>query len=850
MRHLGRNSGFTLVELVIVLAISALTVTGILAGSGVLQRRTELTSSIDGIRLQLKGIQAEASQAVSLRASNKIGTSDDTVFGKLVEFENKANAITPGAERQMHVWTLVQSADRKSLYKCDGQVLSLPLQMSFINATNGANTDGWESVVFGRNPNQIYINPKFGSMAQPPSACNPPASPPPVTPAPPVACPPASQGNPLGSCPTTTPPPVPDACNIGAWQCGLYGQYYKNTTLAGSPNSAYIDYQVGAYLDAAGLSSSFPSFNSALTLRAKAPKNGVSVHWSGQILINDEPGDFPNPQTHTYCFGADQGSTATITIKGVVYSMTNTFGQLTASVGPHCWTVPAGVDPGWYDIDIKYNTQINGTAYADLTEQTGSSTQDVPDAYLRTSSSNMRIDPPNAFVSGLYGQYYSTVNYNNRVSTYTDPVIGDGGSQFSFDSANALSSGAIINADTFSDVLRYNTASTDSAQKSVKWTGQILVDTTGPQQYCDIADDNATIIIDGATLSTTAKPLVPPGNWVRVCGTTPSLTAGWHNLEVDYQNICCAGPPTNGGGANVRLETIKNGKYSEVAKNHLQRPLDWSANGSAGNCNAANTLCVHSNTGISGNIASTGTWGSSSTSPAGSCSNSNNYGQITYSKNNLTPDSSYNMDISYFNEPDSNYPVPSNYSYLVCVAVNGNLLNGGNPVSLPISDPGINPRTYTFSGISIPANGKVTVTLDWINDSWLPWTPFCFGNQSFCGYDANFGVSRLDLYRNLLPDGTLSKASTPPSSPIAVTPNPHATSTAQSLAANLRNLLAPAARAASSCDTNELNPQNYTVACFGAPQTSILNFQVPGQAGQGSIKLDTTDNSIEGGLIN
>jgi len=861
MRHVRRSNGFTLVELVIVLALSALVLSGVLAGSGVLQRRTELSSAVDAVRLQLKGIQSEAFQTVSQRSDNKAGTSDETTFGKLVEFENQANATTPGGEKQMKVWTLVESADKSTLYKCNEQDESLPLQMSFMDAKNGATTNGFEAVIFGHNPNQTYVVPSFGDPQNgnsPGADCKPPASPAPTAPSPPIACTPASQGNPTGSCPTPPPPaPVPDACNIGLWQCGLYGQYYKNTTLSGSPNTAYIDYQVGTNLDSSGFTSSYPSFNTALTNRAKAPKLGDSVHWQGQVLLNDEPGDFPTPPIqHTYCFQADQGSTATITIGATVYTMTSTFGQLTASVGPHCVAIPTNVTPGWYNIDIKYNTSINGTAYAQLYETTGATTQEVPDSYLRTDINNKQIDPPNAFAKGLYGQYYNDVSFGNRISAYTDPVIGDGGSQFSFDSANALASGAIIDADTFSPVLRWNTASSDSAQRSVKWTGQILVDTTGPQQYCDIADDNATIVIDGATLPTTAQPIIPPGTWPRLCGMTPSLTAGWHNLEVDYKNICCAGAPTNGGGANARLEvatTNGSGKttYNEVKNNHLRRPMDWSADGNVGTCDASNSACVHSSTGLKGNVSSTGTWSSSTTSPGGSCNNSNHLGQITYTKNNQTPDTTYNLDISYFNEPDANLPVPSGYSYLVCVAVNGTTLNGGNPISMPISEPSLNARTYTLSGVAVPASGNFTVTLDWINDAYFPPSILCgFFGTALCGYDANFGVSRIDLYRNLLPSGSLSKTTASSAAHLAAAAKSTSAPSRQTVAASLLNMLLPVAHAAIGCDVNVLNPQNYTTTCFGAPQTSTLHFQVSGQPGVGNIDITTQDNSIERSITN
>src|SRR6185312_1084079 len=105
MRGAPKQSGFPLVELVITLAIASLLLAGVLAGSGTIQRQAELTSAADALRLQLKGQQSAASQAISARGSNRDGTSQDTVFGKLIEFYTDSNA----AARRMRTWTLVNN---------------------------------------------------------------------------------------------------------------------------------------------------------------------------------------------------------------------------------------------------------------------------------------------------------------------------------------------------------------------------------------------------------------------------------------------------------------------------------------------------------------------------------------------------------------------------------------------------------------------------------------------------------------------------------------------------------------------------------------------------------------------
>jgi prepilin-type N-terminal cleavage/methylation domain-containing protein len=821
MSYLRTDKGFTLVELVIVLAISALLLAGIVAGQGAIQEHTAFSSAIDSARLQLKEVQNEATQSVAAQTTSTSGASDETDFGKLVEFDNS----TPASASQMKTWTLVEDAAKTTLYKCDEEDITIGQGVNFINATNGATTSNTEAVIFGRNPNQTYVDPDFvdpqGSTV--PSECSPSASPAPTVPTgPSTPCVlTRTQSNPQGSCPPPPPPPPPPApCNNNpGWQCGLYGQYYTGAIADASrtEDSAYIDQGIGE--DAAAVQS-WPSFLPVLANRTITPPTNVSVHWSGQILIGTN--DFPKLTSHTYCIR--DSNIGDITIAGVTAT-----GPPTPCVTVTPSDLASGA--GWYPISIDFQTASGAAPFVQLYEQdaaTGNAIVEVPGGTggdLETAANAQLMSPASAFVNGLYGQYYSDGNFDNRVSAYTDPLIGDSGTQFSFDNASP-------NNDVFSPKLEWNTAKATTDNDSVKWTGQILVDTTGPQTYCITgANGVATLIIDGSQVLKGTDVPNPPnfntGTLDQICTTTGSLTAGWHNLEYDYVTTGSSSP------RSLRLGELvggSGGTYQDIPHDHLRRPLDWSATGSQGTCKSGDTDCEISGSDIQENSSS-----------SGNCSSSNQRGVFNFSKTGLTPDSTYKMDLSYFNAPDSqDLPVPNDYYYEVCVSVNGTLMNGGSPIDLPISEPSINPRTYTMSGITVPTSGNITISLDWLNDAYQ--SGFSLGY-----YDANFAVSRLDLYRSLNASGILSDAT--PATTTSTAPKVAAASSAN-LAARLFGLLLPSADAAAACDTNVLNLQNYTLGCFGAGPTSTLNLQVAGQAENGYIDISTQDNSIERRITN
>lgn len=822
------------------MAISALILGGILAGSGAVQRNTAFTSAIDAVRLQLKEVQNEANQNVSTRLTGTPGSSDFTTFGKLVELQQSNPNV-------MKTWTLIEDSSKANLYECDEHDIELAEQAEFQHATqDDGSTKPREAIIFGNNPKQTYLVPTFSDPSTGTSpACN--AATATVTPSPnPTLCPgfTRTQSNPAGSCPIPPPPARPQNCtNDPAYQCGLYGQYYTDTDLLlRIETSDYIDTQIGTNMGNGA--SSYPLFKPTLIDRAQNPTNGVSVHWSGEILLEGDPSDSPTPQSHDYCFTADEGSKATITVGATTYKLTNNYGANNPT-GSGCVTIPASTPPGWYPIDIEYGHVPGGPLpkpTARLTYTVSGPTYEVPGNELRTLVTNKPSPPMADFANGLYGQYYDDTILGNRISAYTDPLIGDGGSNFSFDSShtNAFTGAITAQDNSFSPALIWNTAGSSASQKSVRWTGQIKLNPTNAVKYCEISDSQATVTIAGTVLISDTTPHLDN----RTCATISVATTGWYNIEVDYVKQGVGSTPPDGTNASVQLSyfDISSNKYVEVSHNQLRRPLDWTTDGNRGSCNVNNFQCNQNGDYQpqgSSLVENTG----SSTSD-GTCGGTNHLGEMTYTASNLTADTGYNLDISYFNDGDKDVfgslvPPPPSYRYDVCVSVNGKMQNGGNPIHMPIGNPSLNPRTYTLTGINVGGGGNATVVLDWINDTY---SPTWYLGSGFGGYDSNLAITRLDLYRNLLPDGTLSLGAPKPST----NAKSHTIADSQpALAARLFNLIAPPAQASASCDKNVLNPANYTGGCFATAATAGLDFQFAGYSDTGTITVSSQDGSIE-----
>jgi prepilin-type N-terminal cleavage/methylation domain-containing protein len=103
MKRIMLQSGFTLVELSIVLALTGLALSVFLAGQGTQRQQTQFTVDMDTLVNQIKGVQNEASNGVSYTGDTNTqsavtGSSNFTYYGRQIEFWNTG----------VKVWTLVE----------------------------------------------------------------------------------------------------------------------------------------------------------------------------------------------------------------------------------------------------------------------------------------------------------------------------------------------------------------------------------------------------------------------------------------------------------------------------------------------------------------------------------------------------------------------------------------------------------------------------------------------------------------------------------------------------------------------------------------------------------------------
>ncbi|HVE80745.1 MAG TPA: prepilin-type N-terminal cleavage/methylation domain-containing protein [Candidatus Dormibacteraeota bacterium] len=142
MKRGWNQSGFTLVELVLALAISSLLVGGMIAGQSALRQRTNQTASIDQLKNRLEQVRTEAVSSVAIGQ----GKSNSTVFGKLVEFEGKSSFT---------VSTLLSNDDddTRKLAKCDSEAVSLPSGLEY-NTTKGK-----QAIIFTRSGQKVFTAP-------------------------------------------------------------------------------------------------------------------------------------------------------------------------------------------------------------------------------------------------------------------------------------------------------------------------------------------------------------------------------------------------------------------------------------------------------------------------------------------------------------------------------------------------------------------------------------------------------------------------------------------------------------------------------------------------------------------
>lgn len=143
----AKQRGFTLIELMLVLAISSGLITVAIASQSGRRQSTAFTASIDQIKNQLKGVQNEATSGVidpdSVGTPHGTGATGEVVYGKMVEF----------LPDHMHVSTLVGAEDSTTTANGASQPSSGPTTPSCPNGftvagnsctkTIGATPGGW-----------------------------------------------------------------------------------------------------------------------------------------------------------------------------------------------------------------------------------------------------------------------------------------------------------------------------------------------------------------------------------------------------------------------------------------------------------------------------------------------------------------------------------------------------------------------------------------------------------------------------------------------------------------------------------------------------------------------------------
>ncbi len=146
MVKVKNQRGFTLIETVLALAITALLIAGAMTAQAGLRKETSFNTAIDQIHSQLVRVKNEAFSGVKVGTAGT-GVSTKDVFGKLVEFD-------PGVDRtRMYVYTLIGDAEDPNarLDACDREEITLPNQLEY----NGAK----QAMIFTRESGSVFAAP-------------------------------------------------------------------------------------------------------------------------------------------------------------------------------------------------------------------------------------------------------------------------------------------------------------------------------------------------------------------------------------------------------------------------------------------------------------------------------------------------------------------------------------------------------------------------------------------------------------------------------------------------------------------------------------------------------------------
>jgi prepilin-type N-terminal cleavage/methylation domain-containing protein len=517
VRRAGQ-AGFTLVEVVIVLAISSLLVAAAIVGQGALRDRTGFTGAIDQIKNRLMQTQNEASNPVIDPLSNLhaegFGNSDSTVFGKIVEFNNRTDTALQPNETGMTVSTLI-AADGNTgvgLRKCDTTFVPFSESARYQGSSSGKDR---QAIIFTSQPGNVFTAPD--DYTEVPTTGAPTCSTVASTYSPPPP-PPTGGGGGTGSdgsleCSGTAADP---------YQCGLKAEYYRGVLTNNSspsplgpqekrtPYSIYLDDSVGSSLGNG--EKSYPNFESTLMKRTGQPfVQYASVAWTGQIHLT--------PGAHVLCTESNTANTtAPVAFSGLTLNNDSLFGK--GGIGEQCLSYAAPSD-GWYPITVVYiavDTENASDASMRLYENPDKN--EIKNADLRTKP--FETQAAANYARGLVGDYYSNAFLiGSPHGTYNDTDLGSG---FTYPD--------------FSTTLRQRTGLglIQPGLASVKWSGYFMATKTANYDFCTEADDGARLIIDGVTLVSDWG--TPHSAALSCSNVSKALTAGLHPIEIDYQDNC------------------------------------------------------------------------------------------------------------------------------------------------------------------------------------------------------------------------------------------------------------------------------------------------------------------------
>lgn len=791
MSYLKRQGGVTLVELVLVLAITAGAITTAIAVRSSMRKDISFSTSIEQIKNQIVAAKNESVQSVKNNSAGS-GNTNSYDFGRAVEFFPAGDPEVPApmeADKYMRVSTLISEQDAapgegitQKMAQCDQR---------WELYKDGAEYKGTEkrAIIFQRKPERLFVTP-LNHNTTGGEVCNTLAlgtentpnyggydSDNDTIPDATDLCPYEPGPAPSG-CPGGTPPPVTEACDANGYQCGLYGRFYDrlaSNVAEVSSDSPSLNANLKSSFNGEELGQTYSQASTWLPIlryRTKNPANQVSAKWTGQIKI-------PANTTRNICLNTDDGSY--MTINGVV--VTDNYTSMD-SQADRCESFTAGNADAWYDINIAYPQRdtFESTPYISLTyTEGGGPEQFVPLNNLRSLPGQI-VWPNTSFIPGLKAEYYSSSDLSGSpYSVWTEGTAG-------YSPTNFISTG------TFTSRAGVYPNWTDlEFDGSVRWTGQVNVVGTNPL-YCVMANKHSGLVVKVGGVDVINQS--NKDNFDTTCGTVTAPN-GWQNISIEYKH--------------KRSETWEMGIYMYNNVNwtapQFRRPMD------ASSIQITSMLSDNDNSFLT-------------TPPKNDCSNLNNTNVISRSFNGLWPSSNYTLDLLYGNYNTASLPI--GYSnYKACVKINGQFINGSNPVDFPVPVYGY-PRTKTFTNIPVASDGTFNLELYWLNDSFDP----------VSGRDSNFQLIRTDLYRRLDSTGTLIANGTNERGLVGfILKKISGTAFAQ---------VATCGDAQTECSI--LIFDNYNTDSSGSysfyPDEAELEFGIEGSTEKGTIKIDPQSNSI------